>query len=75
MNDLNPMELAAIDAVQPVPESWRPYYYDKKPNGILIQGCETRLITKGIRKGEREYLTKMSNKKVLVTPEMSSKFA
>lgn len=72
---LNPMELAAIDAVQPVPESWRPYYFDKKTNGILVKGCETTFFKKGKRKGERKYLTKQSSKTVLVTPEMSLKFS
>jgi hypothetical protein len=71
---LNPMELAAIEAAQPVPESWRPYYFDKKENGILIQGCETTFFKKGARKGAIKYLITESNKTVLVTPEMSLKF-
>lgn len=72
--ELNPMELAAINEAQPAPESWRPYYFDKKDNGILIKGCETTFFKKGPRKGERKYLTKQSNKTVLVTPEMSKEF-
>ncbi len=70
--DLNPTELAAIKAAQPVPESWRPYYFDKKSNGLLVKGCETSFYIKGPRKGERKYLTDKSNKTVLVTREMSS---
>jgi hypothetical protein len=74
IEELNPMELAAIEAAQPAPASWRPYYFDRKSNGILVMGCETEFYQKGPRIGERKYLTKKSNKTVLVTREMSLKF-
>lgn len=71
---LNPMDLAAIEAAQPVPDSWRPYSYDRLDNGILIKGCETTVYERGARKGEIKYLVKQSNKTVVVTPEMASKY-
>lgn len=71
---LNPMEKAAIAAAQPVPNSWRPYYYDSTENGVVIKGCETTVYKRGQKKGELNFLTKLSNKTVVVTPEMSAKF-
>jgi hypothetical protein len=71
---LNPMEIAAIAAAQPVPDSWRPYYFDRRGNGILIKGCDTTVYTQGKKAGERKFLTKEHAKDVVVTPEMSAPF-
>jgi hypothetical protein len=71
---LTPMDLAAIEAAQPVPDSWRPYLYDRLDNGILIKGCETTVCDRGVRKGEIKYLIEKSNKTVVITKEVLSEF-
>ena len=48
-------------------EGWRPYYFERVHNGMLIKGCQTAEIKKGPRKGQLKYLTKENPLTIVVS--------